>query len=184
LVELYRATGKREYLDQARLFVERRGRGLLGPIEFGPAYFQDDLPVRQAAVLRGHAVRALYLATGAIDVAVEDGDDELLAAVRRQYANALSRRTYLTGGMGSRHQDEAFGEDYELPPDQAYAETCAAVASVMLSWRLLLATGEECWADMIERTLHNAVAVSPASDRHQLGRGPRLGPGRPRRLSI
>jgi DUF1680 family protein len=66
--------------------------------------------------------------------------------------------------MGSRHQDEAFGDDYELPPDRAYAETCAAVASVMVAWRLLLATAEERWADVIERTLYNAVAVSPSHD--------------------
>ncbi|MDR2374750.1 MAG: glycoside hydrolase family 127 protein [Bifidobacteriaceae bacterium] len=164
LVELYRTTGERRYLDQARLFVERRGRGLLRPIEFGPSYFQDDVPVREASVLRGHAVRALYLALGAIDVAVEDGDGELLGAVARQYRNALSKRTFLTGGMGSRHQDEAFGEDYELPPDRAYAETCAAVASVMVAWRLLLATGEEIWAEVIERTLFNAVAVAPSRD--------------------
>lgn len=161
LVELYRVTGERRYLDQARLFVDRRGLRTLADIEFGRQYFQDDIPVRQSEVLHGHAVRALYLACGVVDVAVETGDDELLAAVVRQWEETVATRTYITGGMGSRHQDEAFGEAFELAPDRAYAETCAAVASVMLSWRLLLATGEARFADLIERTLFNAVAVSP-----------------------
>ena len=164
LVELYRVTGERRYLDQARLFVDRRGLGTLGPIEFGPEYFQDDIPFRQARVLRGHAVRALYLCAGAIDVAVETGDAELLEAARRQYDAALARRTYITGGMGSHHQDEAFGEDFELPPDRSYCETCAGIASVMVAWRLLLATGDGGYADVIERTLFNVVATSPSSD--------------------
>jgi DUF1680 family protein len=164
LAELARATGEERYLEQARLFVERRGRGLLGDHELGQAYFQDDLPVRAARVLRGHAVRALYLASGAVDVAVETGDDELLEAVAEQWRNTVAARTYLTGGMGSRHTGEAIGEDFELPPDRAYAETCAGVASVMLAWRLLLATGESHYADAIERTLYNVVATSPAMD--------------------
>jgi DUF1680 family protein len=164
LVELARLSGEQRYLDQATLFVDRRGRGLLSDAETEPSYFQDDVPVRDARVLRGHAVRALYLAAGAVDVAIETGDDALLAAVIAQWEATVARRTYLTGGMGARHSDEAFGDDFELPPDRAYAETCAAVASVMLSWRLLLATGEPRYADLIERTLFNAVAASPASD--------------------
>lgn len=164
LVDLYRATGRDQDLELARLFVDRRGRGLLGPIEFGPAYFQDDVPVREAEVLRGHAVRALYLAAAAVDVAVETGDEALLHAVEAQWKRTMARRTYLTGGMGSRHQDESFGEDYELPPDRAYAETCAAIASVMLARRLLLATGDPRYADTIERTLLNAVLCSPRED--------------------
>ena len=164
LAELYRATGQTRLLELASCFVERRGRGTLGEIKFGTAYFQDDLPVREAHTLRGHAVRALYLAAGAADVAVDLGDDDLLRAVRRQWEHAVARRTYLTGGMGAHHQDEAFGEDYELPPDRAYAETCAAIASVMLSWRLLLATGDLRHADLIERTLYNNVISSPRAD--------------------
>ncbi|MBB2921250.1 glycoside hydrolase family 127 protein [Cellulomonas cellasea] len=164
LVELARATGERSYLDQAALFVERRGRGTLPDIEFGREYYQDDVPVRDATILRGHAVRALYLSAAAIDVAVETGDDALLEAVRDQYEATLARRTYLTGGMGSHHQDEAFGDDHELPPDRAYCETCAGVASVMVAWRLLLATGDTHWGDVVERTLFNVVATSPAAD--------------------
>ncbi|MFE3825626.1 glycoside hydrolase family 127 protein [Streptomyces sp. NPDC059092] len=164
LVELARLTGERRYLDQAALFVDRRGHGTLPDGEFGRVYHQDDVPVREAAVLRGHAVRALYLAAGAVDVAVETGDDALLAAVVRQWGTTVARRTYLTGGMGAHHRDESFGDDFVLPPDRAYAETCAGVASVMLSWRLLLATGEPRYADLAERTLFNVVATSPAED--------------------
>ncbi|TLS44231.1 glycoside hydrolase family 127 protein [Streptomyces montanus] len=164
LVELARLTGEQRYLDQAALFVARRGHGTLADIEFGRAYYQDDLPVREAKVLRGHAVRALYLAAGAVDVAVETGDEELLAAVVRQWETTVARRTYLTGGMGSHHRDESFGDDFVLPPDRAYSETCAGVASVMLSWRLLLATGEPRFADLAERTLFNVVAASPSED--------------------
>lgn len=164
LVELGRATGDERYVRLAQLFVERRGRGTLRPIAFGQEYFQDDVPVRDATVLRGHAVRALYLACGAVDVAVEAGDDALLHAVEEQWANTVARRTYLTGAMGAHHQDEAFGADWELPPDREYGETCAAIASNMLSWRLLLATGQTKYADLIERTLFNAVMVAPRAD--------------------
>lgn len=164
LAELARATGEDRYLELARLLVERRGTGTLRGHPFGQEYFQDDVPVRAAVTLRGHAVRALYLASGALDVATETSDDELAAAVRRQWANGVARRTYITGGVGSHHQDEAFGDDFELPPDRAYAETCAGIASVMLSWRLLLATGEDKYADLIERTLLNNVLASPRAD--------------------
>ena len=119
LAELARVTGEQRYLDQAARFVERRGRGTLGEIQFGPAYFQDDMPIRDATIFRGHAVRALYLAAGAVDVAVETGDDELLGTLIAQWENTIARRTYLTGGMGSQHTGEAFGDDFVLPPDRA-----------------------------------------------------------------
>lgn len=164
LVELYRLTEEPRYLDQARLFVERRGHGRLAEIELGAQYFQDDVPVRDTEVMNGHAVRALYLAAGAADLAVEDHDDELLEAVSRQTLTTLARRTYLTGGMGAHHEGESFGADYELPPDRAYSETCAGVASVMLNQRLLLARGDAVHADAVERTLYNVVATSPAAD--------------------
>ena len=164
LAELGRLTGQQRYLDQARRFIELRGHGRLAQIEFGQEYFQDDVPVRDAEVLRGHAVRALYLAAGAVDVAVETGDDELLEAVSSQLATTVARRTYLTGGMGARHDGESFGDDFQLPPDRSYSETCAGVAAVMLAQRLLLATGDVAHADLIERVLYNVVATSPADD--------------------
>ncbi|MEV4552174.1 glycoside hydrolase family 127 protein [Nonomuraea wenchangensis] len=164
LAEFGRALGDERYVEQARLFLDRRGHGRLRDIPLGRAYFQDDIPIRQAEVWRGHAVRALYLAAAAVDVAVERGDDELLRAVERQWERSVARRTYLTGGMGSRHQDEGFGEDWELPPDRAYCETCAGVASIMVSWRLHLATGDVRYTDLIERTLYNVIATSPSAD--------------------
>ena len=165
LAEFGRATGEARYLELARLFVERRGHGTLATTLFqGHEYFQDDVPVRDAEVLRGHAVRALYLSAGAVDIAVDTGDDDLLAAVESQYLRTIARRSYVTGGVGAHHQNEEFGEDFELPSDRAYAETCAAIASVMLSWRLLVQTGDARYADQIERTLLNAVLVSPRAD--------------------
>ncbi|HET7503965.1 MAG TPA: beta-L-arabinofuranosidase domain-containing protein [Kofleriaceae bacterium] len=164
LVELYRATGHERYLAQARLFVDRRGNGLLGPAPFGREYFCDHEPVRRATVFAGHAVRALYLASGAVDVAIETGDDALLDAVIAQWQHTIAARTYLTGGMGARQEGEQFGDDFELPPDGAYAETCAGIASVMLAWRLLLATGEARFAELAERTLHNVIAGAVAAD--------------------
>ena len=167
LAEYGRATGSAKATELARLFIERRGTGTLKQIEWGQEYFQDDLPVRDATVLRGHAVRALYLAAGALDIATETQDEALAHAIEEQWANTVARRTYITGGMGSHHQDEAFGSDYELPSDRAYSETCAGIASVMLSWRLLLRTGEAKYADLIERTLLNNILASPRED----GRG-------------
>ena len=164
LIEFGRLTGERRYLEQARIFLERRGHGVLADIEWGRSYYQDDVPVRDAKVLRGHAVRALYLAAAAVDIAVEFGDTDLLEAVEAQYARTIATRTYLTGGMGSHHQDEAFGEDFVLPSDRAYCESCAGIASVMLAWRLLLATGNPQYGDIVERTLYNIVAAAPAED--------------------
>lgn len=164
LVELFRATGDRSALELAKVFIERRGRGTIGPGRFGRAYWQDHLPVREAPEAVGHAVRQLYLDAGAVDVAVETGDDELLAAVHRRWRHTIGSKMYLTGAMGSRHKDEAFGDAFELPPDRAYAETCAAIASVMLAWRLLLATGEPTAADVIERTVYNGILSSLSAD--------------------
>ncbi|GAB3811747.1 glycoside hydrolase family 127 protein [Tessaracoccus terricola] len=164
LAEFARATGDERYLEQASLFIERRGHDLLADIEWGRSYYQDDQPYRDAKVLVGHSVRALYLTSAAIDVAVEKGDAELLEIAKLQYDTALARRTYITGGMGSHHQDEAFGDDFELPPDRSYCETCAGIGSVMVAWRLLLATGDLTYGDAIERALYNVVAASPAED--------------------
>ncbi|MFB9235584.1 glycoside hydrolase family 127 protein [Plantactinospora siamensis] len=164
LVELYRLTGHRPYLDQARRLVDLRGYGRLGPGRFGPRYWQDDTPIRDQTEVTGHAVRQQYLLAGAVDVAVETGDNDLLAAVERLWRSALTTRTYLTGGQGSRHKDEGFGDAYELPPDRAYAETCAAIGSFHTAWRLLLATGKAHYADELERVLYNGIAASTAVD--------------------
>ena len=142
LVELYRETGAEPYLERARYFVDRRGHGLLGDGRFGRHYWQDQVPVRDAASVEGHAVRQLYLLSGVADVYLETGDATLLRALVRLWAEMVATKTYLTGGIGAHHSDEAFGDPYELPNERSYGETCAAIASIMFCWRMLMITGE------------------------------------------
>lgn len=164
LVELSRTLGRPQYLEQARLFVERRGSGSLLPSEFGRQYFQDNCGVSERDAFEGHAVRALYLAAGVVDLAVESGDEILLDRIATQLQNTWSTRTYLTGGMGSRTDSESFGGDFELPSDGSYSESCAGVAAIHLAHRLLLATGDVRYADIVERVLYNIIASCPAAD--------------------
>lgn len=164
LVELYRVTGKRQYLELAGRLVGLRGRGLLGTGGFGPAYYLDHAPVRDAPEFTGHAVRQVYLLAGVVDVATETGDAQLLSAAERLWESAYRTKTYLTGAHGSRHRDEAVGDAYELPPDRAYAESCAAVGSFQWNWRMLLATGKHRYADEMERVLYNGIAASTGLD--------------------
>ncbi|RKN03152.1 glycoside hydrolase family 127 protein [Streptomyces radicis] len=164
LVELFRVTGERRYLELARYFVDRRGHGLVPEGRFGSRYWQDHVPVREADAVAGHAVRQLYLLAGVVDVYAETGDASLLAAAERCWEEMAAEKTYLTGGLGSRHTDEAFGDPYELPSERAYTETCAAIASAMLSWRLLLATGKARYADHLERVLFNGFLAGVALD--------------------
>ena len=153
LAELYRETGRQKYLDLAVYFLDERGRGLIG----GSPYHIDHKPFRQLEELVGHAVRMLYLCSAATDIYMETGDEELLAASKRLWRNMVSCKMYVTGGVGSRYQGEAFGECYELPDVRAYAESCAAIANVMWNFRLLLATGDDRYADVMELALYNAV---------------------------
>lgn len=164
LVELSRETGEPRYAELARLLIDRRGHGLLGPGRFGAAYYQDRLPYREMTTVEGHAVRALYLCCGAADVGVQSGDESLVAAARRQWQAMVANKMYLTGGIGSRHLGESFGDAFELPPDRAYCETCAAVAVVMGGWRLLLAECDGSIADVIERALYNGVLAGVSQD--------------------
>lgn len=156
LVELYRETGNRDYLDLAHWFVDARGHGIIERAGGEPTYFSDRVPSRQATTVEGHAVRAVYLAAGAVDVAIETGDTELLAASETQFADMMATKAFITGGLGARWDWEAFGDPYELPTDRGYAETCAAIGGVQWAWRLLLATGKPVYADAIERLLYNA----------------------------
>ncbi len=155
LVELFRQTGERRYLELADTLTARRGHGLFAHGRFDPGYYQDVEPVREAHSIVGHAVRALYLAAGVTDLYAETGDPALLQSMLYQWEDLTSAKTYLTGGVGSRHYGEAIGDPYELPPDRAYCETCAAIASIMWNWRMLLVTGESRFADLLERTLYN-----------------------------
>ncbi|CAA9449632.1 MAG: GH127 / GH146 [uncultured Rubrobacteraceae bacterium] len=166
LVELFRVTGNRRYLEQAGFFVDARGRGLLGR-PYGrhdPSYSQDHEPLRDQDRVVGHAVRALYLYSGAADVYAETGEGDLLKALDRLWGNMTTRRMYVSGGLGSRHEGEAFGGDFELPNARAYTETCAAIASVMWNWRMLMLRGDARYADLIERTLYNAVLPGVSLD--------------------
>jgi uncharacterized protein len=162
LVELYRETADRRYLDLAVCFIDRRGTGTLAAgvdrghdRDPGAAFWQDHVPVREAEAVAGHAVRQLYLLAGVADVAAETGQAALREAAVRLWREMAGRKTYLTGGVGARYDWESFGDPYELPADRAYAETCAAIASVQFSWRLALATGDCRYSDLIERTLFN-----------------------------
>jgi DUF1680 family protein len=182
LVELYRETADRRYLDLAQFFVDNRGHALLGanPRFGGSAYYQDRVPVRESSEVEGHAVRALYLTTGIADLYLETGERALLDVLTRQWRDMVDRKLYLTGGAGGRHQGEAFGQPYELPNDRAYAETCAAIASIMWSWRMLLATGQAQYADLIERTLFNGFLSGMSLDGvRYFYVNPLLSPGRP-----
>jgi uncharacterized protein len=164
LVELYRETGDERYLDQARYFIDRRGQELLGDGHFGRHYWQDHSSLRDAPSAEGHAVRQLYLLAGAADLYVETGDHILLVALERIWAEMVATKTYLTGGIGAHHKDEAFGDPYELPNERSYCETCAAISSIMFSWRMLMITGEAKYADLIERTLYNGFLAGVSLD--------------------
>ena len=164
LVELYRTNGDGRLLDLAADLIGRRGHAALSWHMFGPSYFQDDVPFEEATSIRGHAVRALYLLAGATDLYTETGRPRLLTSILAQWRDMVSTKTHLTGGIGSRHKDEAFGDAYELPPDRAYCETCAAIASIMWNWRLLLVTGEAVYAELMERILYNGFLASVGLD--------------------
>jgi uncharacterized protein len=155
LVELYRETGERRYLELADTLTSRRGSGQFAGGRFDLDYYQDAEPVREARSIVGHAVRALYLASGVTDLYAETGEQSLLDVMLDQWTDLSTSKLYLTGGIGSRHSGEAIGDPYELPPDRAYCETCAAIASIMWNWRLLLVTGDSRYADLLERTLYN-----------------------------
>ncbi|NUR85074.1 MAG: glycoside hydrolase family 127 protein [Nonomuraea sp.] len=164
LVELYRETGERGYLTLAKLFVDRRGSGTLAHRIFPPDYFQDHVPLRELPSVTGHAVRMAYLAAGAADVAVETGDRTLFEALDRLWDDMVATKLYITGGLGSRHSDEAVGDRYELPAERSYSETCAAIATMQWAWRMFVATGGAKYLDVFERVLYNAYAVGLSAD--------------------
>lgn len=166
LVELYRQTGERKYLNLAQQFIDVRGHHARDPYDhFDAPYYQDATPVRDETVVVGHAVRAIYLLAGVVDLYLETGEKPLLNSALRQWDDMVLSKMYVNGAVGSRFEGEAFGDAFELPPDLVYGETCASIGNVMLGWRLLLATGESRFADVIERSLLNLVAASTSVDR-------------------
>lgn len=162
MVELFRETGDRRYLGAATFFLEMRGQ--VPPVVGGSPYHQDHLPVRDQSVAVGHAVRLTYLGCGLADAAMETGDEGFARATDALWASAHQRKAYVTGGLGARWTGEAFGADYELPNDTAYAETCAAIGSVMWSWRRLLVTGDAQFADQMEVALYNGILAGLSLD--------------------
>ena len=153
LIELYRCTGEEAYLAQAKRFIDLRGKGLIG----GEAYYQDNVGVRDAQEMAGHAVRQLYLLCGLTDLYAETGESALAETLQRLWTDMTQRKMAITGGVGARHEGEAFGAGFELPSDRCYNETCAQIGSVMWNWRMLLTTGESRFADLMEWTLYNGV---------------------------
>ena len=164
LVELYRVTGEKRYLQLAEFFVDRRGAGLCRRERDDGSYHQDRVAVREADRLEGHAVRQLYLLCGAADIYLETGDEGLWGTCERLWRDLVDRKMYVTGGAGARYQGEAFGEAYELPSQRAYSETCAAIAGLMWAWRMQLATGQAMYADVVERALFNGVLSGVGMD--------------------
>jgi len=160
LVELYRTTRNEKYLNLSKFFIDQRGKGLIG----GEIYHVDHRPFRDLKELAGHAVRALYLNCGATDLYLESGERELWLALERLWHDMVEKKMYVNGGVGARHEGEAFGGAYELPNLRAYAETCAAIANVMWNWRMLRATGEERFAEVMELALYNGALAGTSLD--------------------
>ena len=153
LVKLYRVTGNQNYLDTARFFIEQRGNAENREL-FGE-YCQDHTPLVKQDEAVGHAVRAGYFYAGAADVAALTDNTEYVNALDRIWANMIGKKMYVTGGIGALHQGEQFGANYELPNASAYAETCAAIASILWNQRMFLLKGESKYIDVLERALYN-----------------------------
>lgn len=164
LVELSRVTGEDRHRELARRMLELRGHRTIGEGQFGAAYYQDTVPVGDAREATGHAVRQLYLLAGITDVQTDDPDAGYKETLDALWNSVHTEKLYVTGGLGSRHRGEAFGDPYELPADRAYSETCAAIANLHWNWRMLLLRGDSRYADEMERGLYNAIAVSTATD--------------------
>lgn len=156
LVELYRTTGERRYLEFAAYFLEGDGERLkLTPRDI--VYLFSGKPFTERTKLEGHAVRAMYASSGATDYYLETGEEAYWKTLERLWEDMTRRKMYITGGVGSRAVGEAFGEPYELPNQLAYTESCAAIGNLMWNWRMLAATGEARFAEVLERALYNGV---------------------------
>ena len=159
LVRLYLVTGDRKYLDQAKFFLDARGYTNRKDV-----YSQAHKPVLEQDEAVGHAVRATYMYAGMADVAAITGDSSYIKAVDKIWENIVSKKIYITGGIGARHAGEAFGDNYELPNFSAYNETCAAIGNVYVNYRLFLLHGDAKYFDVLERTLYNGLISGVSLD--------------------
>ena len=159
LARLYVLTGEQKYLDEAKFLLDYRGK--TGRRDL---YSQSDKPVVEQTEAWGHAVRAGYMYAGMADVAALTGDKDYLKAIDAIYNNIVSKKYYITGGVGARHEGEAFGADYELPNLTSYNETCAAISMVYLFHRMFLLHGDAKYIDCLERTLYNGVISGMSVD--------------------
>jgi DUF1680 family protein len=159
LARLYVLTGEKKYLDEAKFFLDNRGR-----TEVKDAYSQSQCPVTEQKEAVGHAVRAGYMYAGMADVAALTGDSSYIKAIDAIWNNIVGKKYYITGGVGARPDGESFGANYELPNLTAYNETCAAIAQVYLNERMFLLHGDAKYIDCLERTLYNGVISGMSID--------------------
>src|SRR5262249_4445787 len=163
LVKLYHATKDKRYLEQAKFFIDMRGRADRRKKLFGE-YAQDHKPVREQKEVVGHAVRAMYLYAGMADVAGLTGDKGLLAALEKIWHDVVDRKMYVTGGIGPSAHNEGFTVPYDLPNDSAYAETCAAIGMALWNHRMFLMSGGGKYADVLEREVYNGLLSGVSLD--------------------
>ena len=174
LLRLYHVTKERRYLDLCRYFIDERGQSpnffdqeavaRLDSRPFRPnhpgspyAYMQAHEPIRQQTKVVGHAVRAMYLFAAAAGLALEDGDDELLATCERLWQDVVISKLYITGGIGSASENEGFTRDFDLPNENSYAETCASIGLFLFGHRLLQARLDGQYGDVMEQALYNNI---------------------------
>ena len=155
LVELYRTTGDKRYLELAGYILQGDDRIKLP--HHGYVYHFSGIPFTSRTHLEGHAVRAMYACCGATDYYLETGDQSYWKTLNLLWEDLVTTQMYVTGGVGARSQGEAFGDFYELPNSIAYGESCAAIGNMMWNWRMLAATGDARYADVIERALYNGI---------------------------
>jgi uncharacterized protein len=157
MIELYRTTGERKYLNFAGYLLSGVDRERLKLTDEEVTYTFSGKPFTSRTIIEGHAVRAMYAASGATDYYLETGDEAYKTTLERLWKDLTQSKMYVTGGVGSRAAGETFGEPYELPNSQAYGESCAAIGNMIWNWRMLMATGEGRFGDVIERALYNGV---------------------------
>lgn len=157
LVKLYRTTNDKKYLDLAEWLIEQRGHGYYAGKQRSTTYNQDDVPFTEQKQVNGHAVRAMYLYTGAADVAACKNDMKYLPALVSIWNNLVEKNIYITGGIGSTAKNEGFSKYYDLPNESAYCETCASVGMILWNQRMNTLTGDAKYIDVLEKTLYNGA---------------------------